>query len=187
MRATSAKWALFLSGRGSTAQSGMDLVSDLDLRLAVSSRSMAYGLKRARRQGVPTLILDKKISWESLDQELRSRGINRIFLLGFMRIVPEGFVNSWKDQIFNVHPSLLPEFPGAHGMEESFQSDSAAMGVTIHTVTPGMDEGPRRLQKKVLGVEEKKTQSWDQARLRLAISEQRLIRRMMEKGGCHEH
>jgi phosphoribosylglycinamide formyltransferase-1 len=149
-------WALFLSGRGSTAQSALELSAEANLRLVVSSKSSAYGLKRARRAGIPTLVLDKKIDWDSLHQILIQRKIDRIFLLGFMKIVPEKFVQLWPKKIFNIHPSLLPDFKGAHGFQESFESPMAWMGVTIHEVTEGMDEGPQRLQKKVLSATEKK-------------------------------
>lgn len=186
-KANFAKWALFLSGRGSTAQSGLDLVGYSEISLVVSSRISAYGLKRARRFGVPTMVLDKKIDWDRLDQDLRQQGVTHIFLLGFMKIIPESFVNRWKGMILNVHPSLLPAFPGAHGMDESFRSPSSEMGVTIHTVTPGMDEGPRRLQFQVLSAKAKAEKTWDQSRLRMAIAEQRLIRRVLEKGGNFEH
>lgn len=174
-------WALLLSGRGSTAQSALELLGEQNIGLVISSKSSAYGLKRARRAGVPTLILDKKIDWDLLDQNLRSRGIRRLFLLGFMKIIPEKFVNNWRGRIFNVHPSLLPDFKGAHGMEESFQS-SKDMGVTVHEVTPGLDEGPQKLQCRVLTNSRKKSLSWEQVQLRMAIHEQRLIRRTIGVG-----
>lgn len=176
------RWALMISGRGSTAQSALELLASVDIGLVVSSKKSAYGLKRARRSGIPELVLEKNVDWNFLDLELRRRGINYLFLLGFMKIIPADFVSKWQGRIFNVHPSLLPDFPGAHGMDESYKAAGADMGVTVHEVTPGMDEGPRVLQSFVLGRDEKLSLNWDQVRLRMAIHEQRLISRLFEVG-----
>lgn len=167
------RWAVFLSGRGSTAQAMFDHVDQHDVRLVISTKESAYGLKRAARLGIPTLVLPKEINWRALNVELERRGIDRIFLLGFMKLIPTDFVQAWSGRIWNVHPSLLPAYPGLKSIEKSF-NDKAPMGVTIHDVTPGMDEGKRRLQKNIGLVH----QSWNlsDAEVRIAISEQRLIR-----------
>lgn len=79
---------------------------------------------------------------------LRSRSIQKIFLLGFMRLIPASFVELWSQSILNVHPSLLPLFPGLEAIEKSFQA-RAPMGVTIHHVTPEMDAGAVVAQSQV--------------------------------------
>ncbi len=167
------RWAVFLSGRGSTAQAIFDHLDQHDIRLVVSSKENAQGLKRAARFGIPTLVLPKQINWQTLNAELKSRGIDRIFLLGFMRLLPAEFLTTWNGKIWNIHPSLLPAYPGLKSLERSFQ-DKAPMGVTIHDVTPGMDEGTRRLQKGIAPL----VQNWNlnEAEVRIAITEQRLIR-----------
>lgn len=171
------RWAVFLSGRGSTAQAIFDQIDQHDIRLVISSKENAYGLKRAARLGIPTLILPKEINWVSLNAELTRRGIDRIFLLGFMRLIPAEFLKFWEGRIWNIHPSLLPSYPGLKAIEKSFQ-DRAPMGVTIHDVIPEMDAGPKRLQKSIGMV-----QSWNlnDAEVRIAITEQRLIREWAER------
>lgn len=146
------RWALFLSGRGSNAQAIMDMQGWGDIVLVVSNsqkQSEVFGETRARRTGVPVYQIGKKIDWNQLDLELRRRDVHKIFLLGFMRLLPAEFVNRWAGKILNLHPSLLPAYPGLHAIEKSFQ-DGAAMGVTVHLVVPEMDAGPILLQKKVL-------------------------------------
>ncbi|PWU17614.1 MAG: hypothetical protein C5B49_08615 [Bdellovibrio sp.] len=166
----SCRWAVFLSGRGSTAQALFDVIDQIDVRWVVSSRASALGLKRAARCGLPTTVLASPIDWQGLDQELQQRRIEKIFLLGFMRLLPAEFVRSWRGRIWNVHPSLLPAFPGAHAMEKSFQA-GAPMGVTIHDVNEEMDAGVRRRQAQA-----QPCVAWEEMQLRMAISEQRLIR-----------
>lgn len=141
------RWALFLSGRGSTAGAALDHLGEADIRLVVSSRKSAVGLKRARRSGVPTLALEKDIDWVALSAELNARGINAIFLLGFMRLVPESFLAEWSGRIWNLHPSLLPDFSGARALERALESRSE-LGASIHDVIVEMDAGQVRLQKK---------------------------------------
>ncbi len=130
-------------------QAVLDGLSHLDVRLVLSSKAEAAGVRRARRQGVATEILPKVIDWRLVDQTLRTRGITHIFLLGFMKIVPGDFVDKWAGSILNVHPSLLPKFPGLKAIESSHAA-GAAMGVTVHVVTPEMDAGPVLLQRQVL-------------------------------------
>lgn len=145
---TEAKWAIFISGRGSNAQALLEEMFHLNVLICVSSRKNALGVLKAKRAGVPVMILDKDFSWEKLDQDLKRRGVNRIFLLGFMKLLPESFVNQWREKIHNLHPSLLPEFPGKDAIKQSYEA-GAALGVSIHEVVTEMDAGPLVLQKKV--------------------------------------
>jgi len=170
------KWAILISGRGSNLQAILDSASAVDVRLVVSSKASAPGLLRAKRMGVPTLVLPKKIDWIELDRELRSRGIDRVFLAGFMKIVPAEFVAKWEDRIVNVHPSLLPAYPGLNAIESS-HAEGADMGVTVHVVTPEMDAGPRLLQRRC-SVAEVRASEFPLAAASLLISraEQRLVR-----------
>lgn len=176
----SARWAVFLSGRGSTAQSAFDMLPHLDIALVVSDQPQALGLKRARRMGIAQWVAPMKappakgVDWNLLNQELTQRRITHIFLLGFMRIVPEFFVQTWAGRIFNIHPSLLPAFPGLEAMEKSFASGED-MGVSIHHVIAEMDAGALLRQRRVF----KKTEprdSWESTALQMAACEQRMIR-----------
>lgn len=169
------RWAVFLSGRGSTAQALFDQIDQVDVRLVISNRSSAYGLKRAARLGIPTLTLAKDFAWSDVDQELRRRQIDRLFLLGFMKLIPADFIKAWTGRIWNVHPSLLPSYPGIKSLEKS-HAERADMGVTIHDVTFEMDAGQKRLQHRVFSGPEASLVSLAEAQLRMAVTEQRLIR-----------
>ena len=166
----SRRWALFLSGRGSTAQALFDQLGDLDVRCVVSSRKKAFGLIRAKRAGVPALFFPTDGDWQKLSDDLKKRGVQRIFLLGFMRLLPESFVQTWAGKIWNVHPSLLPAYPGAGSLQKNFQ-DQTAMGATVHEVSSEMDAG-----RKVLQSSFSRSSDWEQTQLRASRLEQRLIR-----------
>jgi len=177
--------AVFISGRGSNLQALLDCQDSVRVSLVVSSRPNNWGVARARRANVPVLVLPNKIDWHLLQQQLTARKINRIFLLGFMKIVPGEFLNNWNRRIWNLHPSLLPHFPGLHAIEKSFDSD-CSMGVTIHQVTEGMDEGPRVMQALTLEAQQKsclklsQALTLKQAERLISRDEQKLVRKFGE-------
>lgn len=168
------RWAVFISGRGSNLQALLDLGSEIELRWVLSSKAKAPGILRAKRAGIPTTVLPAQIDWTALDLELRRRGIDQIFLLGFMKIIPAEFLKSWENRILNVHPSLLPQYPGLHALEKSFE-DRASMGATVHIVTPEMDAGPIVLQGKTLKAGFSEI-DLAEACLRISKMEHRLVR-----------
>lgn len=147
------KWAVFISGFGSNLQVLLDLKSiDSSVALVISNNPEAFGVQRAKKHNVPVIVLPKPIKlsdWQQLSERLKLEKIDRIFLLGFLRIIPPDFIKDWKKKILNVHPSLLPAYPGLKSIERSYQ-DGAAMGVTIHWVTEGLDEGEVLLQEKII-------------------------------------
>lgn len=172
-------WAIFLSGRGSNAEAVWENLPELDIRLVISNRAKAYGLLRAKRNGLPTLVLDQSVSWSALTEELRARKINRILLLGFMKLVPASFVQLWQGKIWNLHPSLLPDFPGLQAIEKSYEA-GGRMGVSLHEVTAEMDAGPLQLQKKIC--DQSKAQfSLPEAQLQISLTEQRLVRELARR------
>jgi folate-dependent phosphoribosylglycinamide formyltransferase PurN len=156
----------------------MDCLVDADIRLVVSSKASAFGLVRARRFSVPSLVLGKDVDWLGLAAGLKARGINSIFLLGFMKLLPAEFLQAWDLPVYNIHPSLLPKYPGLSAIENS-HADSAAMGVTVHRVNEEVDAGERILQKKVF-LENKAPSEFSTARIRMAFAEQNLIRNLIE-------
>lgn len=168
------RWAVFISGRGTNAQAVFDL-PELNVALCVSSKKNAAGLARARRQGITSLVLEKQVDWQKLHQELKQRRISKIFLLGFMKLLPADFAEKWQGRIFNVHPSLLPEYPGIHSIERSYH-DRAAMGVTVHEVITEMDAGKKILQYKIL--EKGHQHQLEEAELKISMAEQRLVRQV---------
>ncbi|MBX2986413.1 MAG: hypothetical protein KF802_00820 [Bdellovibrionaceae bacterium] len=175
------RWAVFISGRGSNLQALLDQLIDVDIRWVLSSKASAPGLLRARRQGIAATVLPKKIDWAELDRELRRRGIEAIFLAGFMKIIPEDFVRAWAGRMLNVHPSLLPQYPGLNALEKSYD-DNAPMGVTVHVVTPEMDAGPQVFQRRALPAGAKAAGvSAREAQVRISRAEQRLVREAVRK------
>lgn len=181
-------WAVFISGRGSNLQAVLDLL-DSRVVLVVTNSARAAGLLKAKRCGIPVLIFREKdfakervakveastLAYQHLSKELRRRKIRKIFLLGYMRLLPQSFIVFWEGKIQNVHPSLLPNFPGLHAIEKSFQA-KAEMGVTVHKVIPEMDAGEILLQKKIPAC-----QQLTRAQLLISMTEQNLVREAVRR------
>ena len=155
------RWAVFLSGHGSNLQALLDAQPKLSISLVVSNKPDAFGLQRARQHEVPILVLPQPIDWQDLSQQLKQLSITRIFLAGFMKVIPASFIQEWPDSILNLHPSLLPSYKGLRAIERSYQ-DGAAMGVTIHWVTADLDAGPPLLQREVFAAGSASTYSLEQ-------------------------
>ncbi len=151
--------AVLISGSGSNLQAIIDRIAagavDARIALVVSNRPEAYGLVIARERGIPTLALphgdypDRAAYDEALLSAVRGSGAEAVVLAGFMRMLGAGFVSAYRDRILNIHPALLPSFPGIRG-----QGDAAAYGVTIsgatvHFVDEKMDNGPIVIQAAV--------------------------------------
>lgn len=118
------------------------------IALVLSNRPDAAGLKFAARHGIETLALDHKAyaSREAfdaaVDEALRKRTIDIVALAGFMRILSAGFVARWQGRLVNIHPSLLPLFPGIHVHEQALAAGVKQSGATVHFVVPELDAGP---------------------------------------------
>lgn len=150
---------ILISGRGSN----MDAIFDaqfsaelpLEIRAVISNRPLAKGLESATQRGVPTIALDHKTfaTREAFDAEL-SRIIDAftpdyIVLAGFMRILSASFIAHYPNRIINIHPSLLPAFPGLHTHEQALKAGLKIHGATVHFVTPELDHGPIIIQAAV--------------------------------------
>ncbi len=166
-------WAVMISGTGSNLSALLDLDPVLSVGLVISDKKNAYGLSRARRRGIPTYHFENN-DWDDLQNQLKRYLIDYIFLAGFMKICPENFLKNWSGRIFNVHPSLLPTYPGLKSIERSF-NDKAPMGVTIHEVTPAVDKGLILLQRKIVS-----TDTLESSEFQIHISEHRVVRRVFE-------
>lgn len=149
-----------------------------NIRLVCSHRSMAAANFKARRNFIP-VFKTKKIDFSEWKQFLKSRQISRLFLLGFMRLVPADFITSFRSQILNLHPSLLPLYPGLEAIEKSHQ-EKAAMGVTVHHVTAEMDAGESVVQSLVFKPKES-VSNFNKASLMMTFREHYLVRRVGEK------
>ncbi len=143
----SQKLAIFISGYGSNLKSVLDHFPNR--KPYIYANKECSGLSWARRRGCFTQVLSLKNeqNWSDLAHELNDLKIKRVLLLGFMKIIPAHFLSEFKGEIINLHPSLLPSYPGLKSIEKAF-NDGADLGASIHKVTEGVDEGPVLLQRK---------------------------------------
>jgi phosphoribosylglycinamide formyltransferase 1 len=150
---------VLISGRGSNLQALIDAVADgrLDasLSLVISNREDAEGLQRAQRAGVEAICVSH-LGWRSRDEydrvlvaELQRRRVDVVCLAGFMRVLGPAMIAAFPNRILNVHPSLLPSFPGMNAQAQAFGHGVKVAGVTVHLVTGELDEGPIVLQRTV--------------------------------------
>ncbi len=154
---------VLVSGRGSNLQSIIDAIDarTLDARIAVvvSNKQDAFGLERARTHGIQTACVDPKPfkdrtnSREAYDREvlevLKTHGVELVILAGYMRIVTPVLIDPYECKMMNIHPSLLPSFPGLHAQKQALDWGAKVSGCTVHFVTEGMDEGPIIIQAAV--------------------------------------
>ncbi|UCG39310.1 MAG: phosphoribosylglycinamide formyltransferase [bacterium] len=148
--------AVLISGGGSNLQSIIDAVEsgylDLEISVVISNKEEAFGLTRARNHGIPTAVVrhgdfDSREEFErALIQTLDSRSVDLVVLAGFMRVLTPLFVRHYHHRIMNIHPALLPSFPGIHGQEQAFDYGVRFTGCTTHFVDEGTDTGPIILQ-----------------------------------------
>ena len=171
--------AVFISGEGTNLQVILNQKHRLNSLLVVSSNPNAFGLLRAKEADVETLVLDKKVNWEKLSQSLQNLQIDLIFCAGFMKIIPATFVDFWKGKIFNLHPSLLPEFKGLRAIERAYE-ERAAIGVSIHHVSPEVDAGDLVLQEVVLKKSDLDGLSLEQVIDKVHEEEHRLVGKWLE-------
>ena len=150
---------VLISGRGSNLQALIDAIADgrLDAEIAIviSNRADAAGLERARAAGIETLVVSHR-GWPSRDEfdralarELRARDVGLVCLAGFMRLVGAPLLEAFPNAILNIHPSLLPAFPGVDAHRQALAHGVKVSGVTVHLVTADLDAGPIILQRTV--------------------------------------
>lgn len=165
---------VLISGRGSNLHALIEAITDgtLPARIAVviSNKPNAAGLDRARAAGIETLTIDHR-EFESRDafdaalaRELTSRGVALVCLAGFMRLIGTPMLEAFPNRILNVHPSLLPAFPGVSAQAQAIVHGVKVSGATVHLVTGELDGGPIVLQSAV-PVEETDTEETLSARI----------------------
>lgn len=147
------------SGQGTNLQAIINAVRDRRLRariaVVISDRTGAFALVRARRAGIPTVFIDPKryASREAFDRRLisvlESYRVRLICLAGFMRVLSPVLVRRFKNRILNIHPALLPAFPGAQAIHDAIAWGTTVTGVTVHLVDEHIDHGPILLQEAV--------------------------------------
>lgn len=150
---------VLISGRGSNLKAIIDAIADgrLDasLALVISNRADAPGLDHARRAGIETLVLSHKAFATRGDYDramvkaLTARGVELVCLAGFMRMLSPAFVDAFPERILNIHPSLLPKYPGLHPQQQALDDHATVSGATVHFVNKELDAGPVVLQREV--------------------------------------
>lgn len=132
--------------------------------LAVGSDNAATGLLHAEQYGIPSFVVepkrfDSKEAWaEVLASNIRHLNPDLIVLAGFMKILPKSFVDEFYPRVINLHPSLLPKFPGAHAVRDVLASDEKLTGCTLHVVDAGVDSGPV-IDSREVSIEQNETES----------------------------
>jgi phosphoribosylglycinamide formyltransferase-1 len=151
--------AVLLSGRGSNFEALADSVAQgrlpgAEIALVISNREGAPGIERARHRGIPTKVIPSKgLEREAYDRllvaALREAGIDLVCLAGFMRLLSPYFVEQFRGRILNIHPSLLPAFPGLEAQRQALEHGVKFAGCTVHFVDENLDAGPIVLQAVV--------------------------------------
>ena len=160
--------AVLCSGSGTNLQAIIDACRRGRLRakvaVVIANREDAYALKRARRLRIPAYFVDRKAypTLETFEQELIARiqphAVRLVCLAGFMRVLSPIFVRHFAGRILNIHPALLPSFPGANGVRDALDWGVKVTGVTVHFVDEEIDHGPILLQEPIV-IREHETKS----------------------------
>lgn len=146
---------VLLSGRGSNFKALLDADLPVEFTAAISNRPDAAGLDYAHAQGIPAIALDHRTyaSREAFDETLArtidQAGADLVVLAGYMRILTKAFVERYTGRLINIHPSLLPSFPGLRTHESALKEGVKIHGCTVHFVTPELDHGPIVIQAAV--------------------------------------
>jgi phosphoribosylglycinamide formyltransferase-1 len=171
--------AVLVSGSGTNLQA---LLDDPRIRphiaLVLSDRPRVRALARAENAAVETLVIepvgDRTTLSNAVADALTQRGIDLIVSAGYLRILGEPVVERWRHRWLNVHPALLPSFPGMHAVADALAAGVKVTGVTVHFVDAGVDSGPIVLQE---AVEIRDDDDWDSLEVRIHAAEHRLLPR----------
>jgi phosphoribosylglycinamide formyltransferase 1 len=140
--------AILISGRGSNMRSLVEANLPVSIRRVVSNRPDAGGLGWVASRGIPTTVIDHRnhpdrSSFDAaLALELERADVDLVLLAGFMRVLTASFVDRFRGRLINIHPSLLPAFPGLHTHRQALEAGVRVHGCTVHFVTPALDSGP---------------------------------------------
>ncbi len=158
------KWAIFGSGSGTNCQAIIDAIEagtlDAEIKCILSDVADAAILERARKHNIPAIHFDCAPFKTKLDgeaeqkvlQTLEEHDVDFIALAGFMRMVKDGLLNAYQGRIINIHPSLLPSFPGLDGGKQAFDYGVKITGCTVHFVDAGVDTGAI-INQKIISIE----------------------------------
>ena len=159
---TPLRCAVFISGSGSGMEALVNAQRSMGLPhetvLVVSNKPNVPGLERASRLGLPSLVVEHRRNGENISREeheleiikgLADHDVELIVLAGYMRLLSPVFLNEWQHRVVNIHPSLLPHFPGGHAHRDVLLSKTSITGCTVHLVDEGMDTGAVLAQRAV--------------------------------------
>lgn len=154
---------VLVSGRGSNLQAIIDAIEagtmSANVAVVISNKPRAPALARAERHGLATVFLDpqsvadqpnpRQAYDRKLLETLQQHRVQLVILAGYMKIVTRVLIDAYESRMMNIHPSLLPSFPGLHAQQQALEHGVKVSGCTVHFVTEGMDEGPIILQQAV--------------------------------------
>jgi len=150
---------VLISGSGSNLQSIIDHIEKGSLnaviKIVISNKPDAFGITRAKKHGIPVTVVknenfkDKKDYDLELVKILKDNDVDLVILAGFMRIMTPAFLRAFPGKVINIHPALLPSFPGTHGQKQAFDYGVKFSGCTVHLVDEGVDTGPIIIQSVV--------------------------------------
>ena len=150
---------MLISGRGSNLQALIDAIAsgglNATIAVVISNRQDAGGLERARAAGIEAIVISHRDFGSrddydrALARELRARDVGVVCLAGFMRLVGTELIDAFPSRILNIHPSLLPAFPGLDAQKQAIEHGVRVSGVTVHLVTAELDGGPIVVQRAV--------------------------------------
>ena len=155
---TKDKIGILISGRGSNMVALLDAIRegrlDAEAAAVISNIESAAGIEKARERGVETLVIARKGRTreehdEEIIRELKQRGVSLVCLAGYMRLVSPSFVRAFENRLLNIHPSLLPAFPGLDAQRQALEHGVKITGCTVHIVDDELDHGPIVLQRAV--------------------------------------
>lgn len=151
---------VLISGRGSNMEALLDACDAPDypakIVVVISNNPHAKGLSFAAAKGIPTQAIDHRLYGEdreaherAINVALRQAGVKLVCLAGYMRVLTPFLVEAWAGRMLNIHPSLLPKYPGLHTHQRALDAGDAHHGATVHLVTSGVDEGPVIAQARI--------------------------------------
>ncbi len=153
------KIGILISGRGSNMIALVDAVNsgeipNSEIAIVISDKPSAAGLAKARERGVETLVIERRGRTRTehdaeIAEQLEKRNVDLVCLAGYMRLLSAEFVAAFPNRIINIHPSLLPAFPGLDAQRQAIEAGVTVTGCTVHYVDEHLDNGPIILQERV--------------------------------------
>jgi phosphoribosylglycinamide formyltransferase-1 len=149
---------ILISGRGSNFEAIANAIArrklDAEIVIVISNRASAAGLDIARERGIPMRVIESRgmerdVYDKMVIEELRTHEVDLVCLAGFMRLLSAAFVEAFPQRVLNIHPSLLPAFPGLDAQRQAFEHGVRITGCTVHIVDEYLDSGPILVQSAV--------------------------------------